>query len=135
MTCYLGGRGDDDAISTSDIDEILQELDLIEELAPSPSKSAFSDSGKFYKFGTLSPPSAPEYAPSCSSEFGFHSDEEIQKVGGNTGIYMYLHCIYVYYSNCMLVCTALCRKLSVYNRVHLLVRCEWEYILLYRLAM
>ena len=39
---------------------------------------------RFYKFGTPSPPSVPEYSPpSCYSELeesGFHSDEEIQKV-------------------------------------------------------
>jgi hypothetical protein len=42
------------------------------------------DSDRFYKFGTPSPPSVPEYSPSGYSEFeenGFHSDEEIQKVG------------------------------------------------------
>ena len=39
---------------------------------------------RFYKFGTPSPPSVPEYSPpSCYSELeesGFHSDEEMQKV-------------------------------------------------------
>ena len=101
------------------------------------------DSGRFYKFGTPSPPSAPEYSPSCYSEFeerGFHSDEEMQKVGGNTGMYLYM---YVYCSNCVLVCTALCCKLRVYNRVQLLVCCTHFFVsgsasfvnFLYRLAM
>ena len=39
MTCYLGGHSDDDASRASDIDEILQELDIIEE---PPIKSPFS---------------------------------------------------------------------------------------------
>ena len=46
--------------------------------------SAANDSDRFYKFGTPSPPSVPEYSPpSCYSELeesGFHSDEEMQKV-------------------------------------------------------
>ena len=64
---------------------------------------AVGDSDRFYKFGTPSPPSAPEYSPSCYSEFeenGFHSDEDMQKVGIPT-------CIVVR-SNCVLVCTGLC---------------------------
>lgn len=41
------------------------------------------DSERFYKFGSPSPPSVPEYSPSCYSELeegGFHSDEDMQKV-------------------------------------------------------
>ena len=57
--------------------------------------SAASDSDRFYKFGTPSPPSVPEFSPpSCYSELeesGFHSDEEMQKVrlsGVQGGVFM-----------------------------------------------
>ena len=44
MTCYLGGQSDDDSSSGSDIDEILRDIDITEELSPSPAaiKSEFS---------------------------------------------------------------------------------------------
>lgn len=43
MTCYLGGHSDDDSSSASDIDEILRDIDITEELSPSPAiKSEFS---------------------------------------------------------------------------------------------
>ena len=51
--------------------------------APPGPGATVVDSDRFYKFGTPSPPSAPEYSPSCYSELeegGFQSDEEIQKV-------------------------------------------------------
>lgn len=50
---------------------------------PPPPVCSAVDSDRFYKFGTPSPPSVPEYSPSCYSELeesSFHSDEEIQKV-------------------------------------------------------
>lgn len=50
---------------------------------PPPPVCSAMDSDRFYKFGTPSPPSVPEYSPSCYSELeesSFHSDEEIQKV-------------------------------------------------------
>lgn len=50
---------------------------------PPPPVCGAVDSDRFYKFGTPSPPSVPEYSPSCYSELeesGFRSDEEIQKV-------------------------------------------------------
>lgn len=50
---------------------------------PPPPVCGAIDSDRFYKFGTPSPPSVPEYSPSCYSELeenSFHSDEDIQKV-------------------------------------------------------
>ena len=50
---------------------------------PPPPLCGADTSDRFYKFGTPSPPSVPEYSPSCYSELeesGFHSDEEMQKV-------------------------------------------------------
>jgi hypothetical protein len=47
---------------------------------------------RFYKFGTPSPPSVPEYSPpSCYSELeesGFHSDEEMQKTRNEMTCYL-----------------------------------------------
>ena len=70
MTCYLGRQSDDESSSASDIDEILQGIDITEELSPSPAaiKSEFSP---------LPPPTAAQDHPikvltelntSCSSQ-------------------------------------------------------------------
>ena len=49
------------------------------------------DSERFYKFGSPSPPSAPEYSPSCYSELeegGFHSDEEVRRIAALFSLFM-----------------------------------------------
>ena len=71
QTCneLLGGSGDDEASSASDIDEILREIDTIRH-------GGSIDSDHFYTF--------------CSEleEGGFHSDEEVRRIAALFSLFM-----------------------------------------------